>query len=134
MGKIKILIVAAAMDVGGIENQLMHLLRKCDKQKFQIDFTSTDSDAHYLPEIRALGGQVHLIPRAKTQGFAAYCLGLWNVLKDGGYDVIHSHELFHSGIVKINVTGRENIATGHRLCPRCPILCIDVRMCGNIDI
>ena len=99
MGKIKILIVAAAMDVGGIENQLMHLLRKCDKQKFQIDFTCTDPDAHYLPEIRALGGQVHLIPRAKTQGFAAYCLGLWNVLKDGGYDVIHSHELFHSGIV-----------------------------------
>lgn len=54
MDKCKILIVAGAMDVGGIENQLMHLLRRCSKQKFQIDFTSTDPNAHYLPEIRAL--------------------------------------------------------------------------------
>ena len=99
MKKIKILIVAGAMGVGGIENQLMHLLRQADKSKFQIDFTSTDPDAHYLPEIRALGGQVHLIPRSKTQGIYAYCAGLWKVLMDGRYDVIHSHELFHSGIV-----------------------------------
>ena len=99
MAKLKILIVAGAMDVGGIENQLMHLLRQCDRQKFQIEFTSTDPNAHYLPEIRALGGQVHLIPRAKTQGLAAYCRGLWRVMREGRYDIIHSHELFHSGIV-----------------------------------
>ena len=97
--KLRILIVAAAMDVGGIENQLMHLLRRCDKSRFQIDFTSTDPDAHYLPEIRSLGGQVHLIPRAKTQGQAAYCRALYRVMKEGHYDIIHSHELFHSGMV-----------------------------------
>ena len=99
MAKLKILIVAGAMDVGGIENQLMHLLRQCDKQKFQIDFTSTDPNAHYLPEIRALGGKVHLIPRTRTQGLGAYCRGLWKVMREGHYDIIHSHELFHSGIV-----------------------------------
>ena len=99
MKKIKILIVAGAMGIGGIENQLMHLLRQADKTKFQIDFTSTDPDAHYLPEIRALGGQVHLIPRSRTQGLAAYCRGLWKVMGDGHYDIVHSHELFHSGIV-----------------------------------
>ncbi len=104
MDKIKILIVAGAMDVGGIENQLMHLLRRCDKSKFQIEFTSTDPEGFFLDEIRALGGRVHLIPRAKTQGLAAYCRGLWNVLKEGRYDVIHSHELFHSGIVLLLAT------------------------------
>lgn len=96
---IRVLIVAGAMDVGGIENQLMHLLRRCDKERFQIDFTSTDPDAYYLPEIRALGGQVRLIPRAKQQGLAAYCRGLLKVLREDRYDIIHSHELFHSGIV-----------------------------------
>ena len=43
MEKIRILIVAGAMDVGGIENQLMHLLRNADKHKFQIDFTDRKS-------------------------------------------------------------------------------------------
>ena len=99
MKKIHILIIASAMNMGGIENQLMHLLRRADKTKFQIDFTSTDPNAYYLNEIRALGGKVHLIPRAKNQGLAAYCRGLWKVMHEGRYDIIHSHELFHSGIV-----------------------------------
>lgn len=38
---IKVLIITGAMDVGGIENQLMHLLRNADREKFQIDFTTT---------------------------------------------------------------------------------------------
>lgn len=96
---IRVLIVAGAMDVGGIENQLMHLLRRADRDRFQIDFTSTDPGAFYLDEIRSLGGKVHLIPRARTQGLAAYCRGLFKVLRENRYDIIHSHELFHSGIV-----------------------------------
>ena len=60
--KLRILIVAAAMDVGGIENQLMHLLRNADKEQFQIDFTSTMPDAFYRKEIEELGGKFLLIP------------------------------------------------------------------------
>ena len=37
MGKIRVLIIAGNMGVGGIENQMMHLLRNADKNKFQID-------------------------------------------------------------------------------------------------
>ena len=57
MSRIKILIVAGAMDVGGIENQLMHLLRNADREKFQIDYTSTMEHAYYRDEIERLGGQ-----------------------------------------------------------------------------
>lgn len=99
MDRKKILIVAGAMDVGGIENQLMHLLRQADKAEFQIDFTSTMPSAHYLSEIRALGGQVHLIPGTRSAGLIPYCKALFQVLKEGDYDIVHSHELFHSGIV-----------------------------------
>ena len=87
------------MHVGGIENQLMHLLRNADKEKFQIDFTSKMPGAYYQSEIEALGGKYILIPPMSHRNPLPYCRALYRVMKDGGYDVVHSHELFHSGIV-----------------------------------
>lgn len=99
MNKIKVLILAGKMNVGGIENQLMHLLRNADREKFQIDFTSTIPDAYYREEIEALGGGYIRIPRMKRYNPLPYCVALYRVMKNGKYDVVHSHELFHSGIV-----------------------------------
>lgn len=99
MRKIKVLIIAGAMGVGGIENQLMHLLRNADKEKFQIDFTSTDPNAYYRGEIEALGGRFLLIPPMCHTNPLPYCKALYRIMKDGQYDIVHSHELFHSGIV-----------------------------------
>lgn len=95
----KVLIVTGTMNFGGIENQLMHLLRKADKEKFQIDFTSTMPDAYYRNEIEALGGKFYVIPKMSKKNPIPYCKALYEILKDGQYDIIHSHELFHSGIV-----------------------------------
>lgn len=92
------LMVAGSMDVGGIENQLMHLIRNADKEKFQIDFTSTLSDAFYREEIERLGGRFILIPPMNWKKPMEYCSALYRVMKKGQYDVVHSHELFHSGI------------------------------------
>lgn len=99
MDKIKILIVAGAMDVGGIENQLMHLLRRADKDKFQIDYTTTMDDPHYGREILELGGGLHRIPGTRSAGLVPYCRALLQVMQEGKYDIVHSHELFHSGVV-----------------------------------
>lgn len=99
MKKIKVLIVAGVMNVGGIENQLMHLLRNADKNKFQIDFTTTVDHPFYEEEIISLGAKtIKLLP---TNGihFVRYCKSLFHVLKKGNYDIVHSHELFHSGMV-----------------------------------
>lgn len=98
MKKIKILMVAGAMHVGGIENQLMHFVRNADKEKFQIDFTSTMPDAFYRKEIEMLGGNFILIPRMNWKKPIEYCIALLKVMREGQYDVVHSHELFHSGI------------------------------------
>ena len=46
MEKIKILVVTATMNAGGLENQLMHLLRNADKEQFQIDFSSKVADSY----------------------------------------------------------------------------------------
>lgn len=116
MKKIRILIVAGSMDVGGIENQLMHLLRNADKEKFQIDFTSTMQDAFYREEIESLGGKFLLIPEMNWRKPEEYCKAMFHIMKEGKYDVVHSHELFHSGITLLiaklaGVTGR--IAHAH---------------------
>lgn len=99
MKKIKVLILTGAMDVGGIENQLMHLLRNADKSRFQIDFTTTVAHPYYRDEIGALGGKVIHIPPTKGKHFFRQCRAVYRVLKEGQYDIVHSHELFHSGMV-----------------------------------
>lgn len=97
--KIKVLIIVGTMSVGGIQNQVMHLLRQADKSRFQIDFTTTEAHSFYQDEIEALGGRCIHIPSTEGKHFLRYCKAIYRVMKDGGYDIVHSHELFHSGMV-----------------------------------
>ena len=99
MERIKVLMIAGSMSVGGIQNQLMHLLRQSDKTRFQIDFTSTEEHPFYQDEIESLGGHCIRIPATEGRHLLRYCIALYKVLKDGKYDIVHSNELFHSGIV-----------------------------------
>lgn len=99
MKKTKVLIVAGSMTSGGQENQLMHIIRNADKEKFQIDFTSTEKDAFYKEEIESLGGRYYHIPHFSAKRPLRYCSAVYKILKNGGYDAVHSNELFHSGIV-----------------------------------
>lgn len=94
----KVLIVAGKMHVGGIENQLMHLARNVDRDKYQIDFTSTMPEAIYREEIEELGGKFHIIPEMNWKNPIPYCVSLYKIMKNEKYDIVHSHELFHSGI------------------------------------
>lgn len=98
MKKIKILMVAGSMHVGGIENQLMHLARNANKEKYQIDFTSTMPDAFYREEIESLGGKFILIPPMDWKNPRRHIETLLRLMREGHYDIVHSHELFHSGI------------------------------------
>lgn len=97
--RIRVLIVAGAMQVGGIENQLMHMLRQTDKTKYQIDYTTTVDHPFYEDEILSLGGRCIHIPPTGGKHFLRYCKAIYRVTKDGQYDIVHSHELFHSGMV-----------------------------------
>lgn len=99
MKKIKVLIIAGAMGVGGIENQLMHLLRQSNKSKFRIDFTSTEDKPFYKDEIISLGSKCIKLPATEGRHLLRYCMALYRVMKEGKYDIVHSHELFHSGLV-----------------------------------
>ena len=54
MNTLRILILTGTMEVGGIENQMMNLLRQADKSKYQIDFTTTAEHPYYEDEIKKL--------------------------------------------------------------------------------
>lgn len=98
MEKIRVLMVAGDMHIGGIENQLMHLVRKADREKFQFDFTSTMKDAFYRKEIEELGGKFFIIPRMDWKNPFPYYHAMYRIIKQEKYHIVHSHELFHSGI------------------------------------
>ncbi len=97
--RIRVLIVSGNMDVGGIQNQLMHLLRQADKERFRIDYTTTLDHPFYKSEIEALGSSCIRIPNTGRTKLLRYCRAIYRVMKDGKYDIVHSHELFHSGVV-----------------------------------
>jgi len=96
---VKVLMVAGTMHMGGIETQLMHLLRHRDSEKLHIDFTSTVEEPFYRQEIESLGGKILRILKMRPWNPIPYCWRLYRIMKQGEYDVVHSHELFHSGIV-----------------------------------
>lgn len=96
---IKVLILTGTMNVGGIENQLMHLLRQADKTKIHIDFTTTVDHPFYKDEIEALGSKCIYIQGTEGKHFLRYCCDLYKIIREGHYDIVHSHELFHSGMV-----------------------------------
>lgn len=87
------------MNVGGIENQLMHLLRQADKKQFRIDFTTTEEHPFYQDEMIIHGARCIRIPETDGIHFLRYCCALYKFMREGQYDIVHSHELFHSGMV-----------------------------------
>ena len=91
---IRILIVAGSMDVGGIENQLMHLVRNADRSKYHFFFTSNLPNAHYREEIEKLGCGFIELPCYSR----AHPLQYSRFMYKEQYDIVHSHELFHSGL------------------------------------
>lgn len=95
----RVLILTGTMNMGGIENQLMHLLRQADKEKFQIDYTTTADHPFFEDEIVSLGAKCIHIPPTGGKHFLRYCKAVYCVMRNGEYDIVHSHELFHSGMV-----------------------------------
>ena len=98
MKKIKVLMVGGSMNIGGLENQIVNIIRYANKDQFQIDYTTTVDVPFYKQEIESLGGRCIKIPDMDWSCPWVYCRELVRVIKNGKYDIVHSHELFHSGI------------------------------------
>jgi glycosyltransferase involved in cell wall biosynthesis len=101
MRPIRVLHVVGSMKRGGIETWLMNLIRQVDRRRFRLDFVvSNRSPSPWEPEIRALGGRIHVC-MAHSQP-AKYAFNLAKILyTHGPYDIVHSHLHQLNGIVAL---------------------------------
>ena len=98
--KKKVLMVTGSLRIGGMENVAMNIIRYIERNQFDIRFVVYGDDVgEYEKEVKDLGGEVYHIPFPR-EGSSKYCKALKNILdKTGPYDVVHSHNLFPSGMV-----------------------------------
>jgi len=92
----RVLHIVGCMDRAGAETMLMNLYREIDRSRIQFDFVYFTLDrCDYDDEIEALGGQ---ILRISAGGPAGRFLAMYNLLRTGRWQIVHSHPLFSSGL------------------------------------
>jgi glycosyltransferase involved in cell wall biosynthesis len=92
----RILHVLGSMNPGGVETWLLHVLEHIERDRFQFDFCVCGTQVGlYDPEVERLGGRILRCPKgANLWSFRRRFRG---VLREGNYDVVHSHVHFFSG-------------------------------------
>lgn len=100
MGKIKVLQVTGSLRIGGVETVAMNILRYIDKEKYEVDFlVYGDKEGEYESEAKKLGAKILRAPLPR-KGYIKFYKDIQSLLvKNGPYDIVHSHVLFNSGIV-----------------------------------
>lgn len=97
----KVLMVVSSINItGGVSNKIMDVYRNIDKSKVQFDFfIHIETEKNFEKEINSLGGNVFYIGLIRNVGIIKYLKGLYKIIKNGNYDIVHSHIGFNSGIV-----------------------------------
>jgi glycosyltransferase involved in cell wall biosynthesis len=95
----RVLHVLGAMNRGGVETWLMHVLRRLQRDRVRMDFlVHTEREAEYDAEILALGSKILACPDPRNPLLYSKRF-LQLVRSNGPYDVLHSHVHHHSGVV-----------------------------------
>jgi len=99
MSSIRVLHVLGAMNRGGVETWLMHLIRHVDRQKYHMDFlVHTDQSAVHDAELKSLGARV--LPCPSIRNPIQYAKRFLDIASQfGPFDVLHSHVHHFSGYV-----------------------------------
>ncbi|MGD0402564.1 MAG: glycosyltransferase family 1 protein [Candidatus Acidiferrales bacterium] len=88
--------VLGSMNPGGVETWLLHALEHIDRDRFQFDFCLCGEQAGlYAAEVESLGGKILRCPR--SQNLWSFQRHFRELLREGMYDVVHSHVHFFSG-------------------------------------
>lgn len=97
---IKVLHVFECFAQGGIENFVMNVYRKINREEIQFDFAFINrSKGVFDDEVISMGANIYYFEN-ESKTFANYSKSLTSIIKDHGpYDVIHSHMYFFSGYI-----------------------------------
>ncbi|MBN1256631.1 MAG: glycosyltransferase [Planctomycetes bacterium] len=96
---VRILQVVGGMDVGGIETNLMQVLRNLDSNRFRMDFlyVNTTARSHFDAEIKARGCRIFYCRKMRFWTFGRKFRRVLD--KHGPYDIVHSHLFRFNGYV-----------------------------------
>jgi len=84
------------MDPGGLETWLLHVLKHIDRDRFQLCFcTCGPQPGLFVSEVERRGGL--MLPCPKGKNLWSFSHRFRKILREGDYDVVHSHVHFFSG-------------------------------------
>ncbi len=100
-GRKKVLIVLDTLRRGGIEIAALRFCRLLNRDGYECTFLvrrGENTDETMVGEIADIGAEIIIKPPAADNYIKDYFF-LLKTMKDGKYDIVHSHLLFYNGIV-----------------------------------
>ncbi|MBU1862823.1 MAG: glycosyltransferase [Candidatus Omnitrophica bacterium] len=95
--KIKILYLISELNVGGAETMLYDLVTRLDRTLFDITVVSLQDEGHFGPLLKKAGITVESLDMDHKWDIAKLT-GIHTIVKDKGFDIIHSL-MFHANII-----------------------------------
>jgi glycosyltransferase involved in cell wall biosynthesis len=96
--QLRILHVLGSMDPGGLETWLLQVLKDINRNRFQLYFCTCGPQLGFLAtEVTRLGGV--MLPCARGTNVWSFSRRFRKILREGSFDVVHSHLHYFSGAV-----------------------------------
>ncbi|MBK5295223.1 MAG: glycosyltransferase [Acidobacteriia bacterium] len=95
---VRVLEVVGALNRGGTESWLVNVLRTIDRRRFNLHFcVFAEEPSAYSEEVEAIGGQI--VHCGLGRNLHRFSQRFRSVVREGRYDVVHSHMHHFSGLV-----------------------------------
>lgn len=97
----KVLIVTGPLNIGGFDVVATSLQMHLDRERFECTYYLVGDEIGPLePMVLASGAKIIHRP-TEVKGYFKNYLYLKKIIRDGQYDIVHSHLMFFSGIVML---------------------------------
>ena len=96
---IKVLLVVGSLRIGGLETVVMNCARYMKKNGYHFDFLCWDDEpGEYEEEAKSFRNVIRIQP--PKYGYFKLYRNIKRIISDnGGYDIVHSHVYFITGLV-----------------------------------
>lgn len=117
--KMKILMTATSMGIGGTEIFVTNVLKYIDIEKYQVDFYIYDGTRmEFAKEVATRNGKIYVSPVDKKGKFVEIkeIIALTDFLKKHSYDIVHCNECSFAGLLKGTIAAkisRKSVVISH---------------------
>lgn len=112
----RILHIVGAMYPGGMENFIMNLYEKIDRDRFQFDFVvHLRKENDYVDQIEKMGGRVYLLPRL-TKNPVQNLTHLYQLIQSNNYRIVIRHTanaLIAPQLLTAKLAGAKTVCHSH---------------------